>query len=359
MMKKRSMKATILRLTALVMAMLLLPVFALAEGEADSSDDWVSFFLMCNEGMTNDGSNVGNTMMAISMNPESGDIRLMMFAWDTFVNFEGYDVPQLISMPYRNVGPEGTMDVFNKNVGLDIHNYISLNYLNLATLIDDFGGVNVDISRAERNALNGMVQSKKASIQKQADSGLLSQLMVELLAKEYYLESYGPDTHLNGLQAVGYGWLQYDSVYNCCLRELNVNSDLFESASNTIGAKVVFIDDEADAPEADDDRRVVNLDHMTDEDIEFLLEQVQPIFQRSANNMSQEDIIRIGKALARASYVAAKQGSDIFDSLSTNVFPLEAKNEYDVVAGTKGHLVDYEANGAAMRQFLFGEDIED
>ena len=360
MMNKRSKKAMILRLTALAMVLLLLPAFALAEEEAKSSDDWVTFFLMCNEGMTNDGSNVGNTIMLVSMNPNSGKIRLMMFAWDTFVQYEGYDVPQLIGMPYRNVGPEGTMEVFNKNFGLDVNHFISLNYLNLATLIDDFGGVNADVTRAERNALNGMVDSKKWALQKQADSGLLSQLVVEMLAKEYYLNDYGPDTHLNGLQAVGYGWLQYDSVYNCCLREVEINANLFASVSTMIGDRVIFYDDDAeDIPETDDDRRIINLDQLTDEDIAYLLEQVEPIFQRSYNNMTEDEIIGIGLTLARISYESSRQGVDIFTGLATEVFPLEARDEYDVVAGTQGHLVDYEANGAAMKAFLFAEEDED
>ena len=355
MMNKRTTISKVLRLVAMVLALVLLPVFALAE-DAPADDGWISFFLLCNDGMTNEGGNVGNTMMVVTMNPELGKIRLIMFAWDTFVEYEGYDLPQLIGMPYRNNGPEGTMEVFNQNFDMNIDRYISLNYLNLASLIDAYGGVNADISRAERNALNGMVASKKASIQKQADSGLLSQAVVEMLAQEYYLNSYGPDTHLNGLQAVGYGWLQYDSVYNCCLREAQINSHLFNSIATDVSERVAFYTDSADKPENIGTRRLINLDQMTDEDIAFLREIVDPIFQMSYNNMSEEDIIDITKTLARVGYEASRQGVNIFDSLKTDVFPLEATNEYDVVAGTQGHLVDCEANAKAMKEFLYPED---
>ena len=357
MMNKRLTKAGLLRLAALVMALILMPAFALAEESAGSDDDWVTFVLLCNEGMTNEGGNVGNTMMIVGMNPNIGKIRLMMFAWDTFVDYEGYDLPQLISQPYRNNGPEGTMEVFNKNFGMDIHRYMSLNYLNLASMIDEYGGVNVDISRAERNALNGMVASKKAASQKQADAGLLSQLAVELLAQEYYLNDYGPNTHLNGLQAVGYGWLQYDSVYNCCLREANINADLFNSVAKTINEKVVFYTNDAEYPDKGvNNRRIINLDEMTDEDIAFLRELVDPIFQMSYNNLTEEDIVGIGTTLARIAYEASRQGVNIFESLETRIFPLEVKDEYDTVAGTKGHLVDYEKNGQEMRKYLFAEN---
>ena len=117
---------------------------------------WVDFILICNEGMKNDGGNSGNTMMIVSMNPKTGMIKLMPFTWDTFIQYPGYDVLQRLDMPYRNRGPEETMDVFNYNFNMDIKLYMSLNYTNLASLIDSYGGVDVDVEIAERNALNNM-----------------------------------------------------------------------------------------------------------------------------------------------------------------------------------------------------------
>ena len=346
-------KRMLLRLTALAMVLCLLPLGALAE---DAGDDWVTFFLLCNEGMTNAGGNSGNTMMVVGMNPNTGKIRLLVFMWDTFVQYEGYDVPQRIGMPYRNNGPEETLEVFNTNFGMDIDLFMSLNYLNLASLIDTYGGVNVDVSRAERNALNGMVGSKEKYLKAQAESGLLSQAVIETLASEYYLSDYGPDTHLNGLQAVGFGWLQYDSVYNCCLRELEVVADLFSSVATSIADKVVLYSNEYELPEGYGNRRPINLDDMTDEDIDFMRMLVSPIFEKSYNNLTDEDIVGISTTLMRAAYEASRQGYDIFSAVDCDILPLEAKNEYDVVAGIKGHVVDAEANGEAMREFLFAED---
>ena len=127
-------------LTALLLTLCLLPVAVPAEtaeaNETEISSDWISFLLICNEGMNNDKGNAGNTLLVAGMNPALGQIRLMMFTWDTFVDIEGYDVPQKLDMPYRNNGPEGAMKVFNENFGLNINHYLSLNYLNMASLID-------------------------------------------------------------------------------------------------------------------------------------------------------------------------------------------------------------------------------
>ena len=349
------MKKLSMRLIALVMAICFLPVFALAEGSDTSESEWVNFLLVCNEGMTNNKGNAGNTMMVIAMNPQTGIIRLMMFTWDTFVDYEGYDVPQKLDMPFRNNGPEEAMKVFNDNFGVDISLYMSLNYLNLATLIDDYGGVDVDISRAERNALNGQVASKSIRLKEEIGTGLLSQAVVDMLANEYYLTEFGPDTHLNGLQAVGFGWLQYDSVYNCCEREVEVIAALFDRVALTINDTLVFYTDDTGYPEDVRGRRVINLDNMSDDDYDFLRLQMAPIFDTSFHNLTEDAIKSISVALARVAYKASRQGVDIFESLECKVMPLEAKNEYDIIAGAKGHIIDKDANTAAMQEFLFGD----
>lgn len=349
------------RWTAFLLAICLL-LFAIPTMGEETLEDvedergWIDFILVCNEGMNNEGGNAGNTMMVVSMNPDTGKIRLMMLTWDTFIQYPGYDLPQKIDMPYRNNGPEETMKVFNANFDMDIKLFMSLNYLNLADMIDDYGGVTIDISRAERNALNEMVASKKENITAMVDLGLLSQMQAENLAGDYYLDEYGPDTKLNGLQAVGFGWLQYDSVYNCCEREVDVIAALFTSVGNYIRERAVLYTDEYGEPSNLNGRRAINLDHLKESDYVFFRAEMAPIFKKAYHNLSEEDIRLISLALARASYTGSRQGVNIFENLEVAVFPNEAKDPYTTVAGTKGHVIDYAANIQDMKKFLFRED---
>ena len=353
-MKKLTSK--LIRLTAMLLLLCLLPLAVTAEAPAEAADEWQSFLLICNEGMSNAKGNAGNTLMVAAMEPNLGKIHLMMFTWDTFIDYEGYDVPQKLDMPYRNNGPEEAVKVFNENFGLNINHYLSLNYLNLASLIDEYGGINVDVTRAERNALNGMVASKKIRLQEQVASGELGQTVIDMLAQEYYLNDFGPDTHLNGLQAVGFGWLQYDSVYNCCERDAEVVAALFHSAGSYIADKVALYTDVTGKPKDTYARRPINLDNLTEEDYQFLHDQIAPIFQMSDNNMEEDEIRTITLALARIAYQAEREGTSIFDLIKFTVLPLEATKPYDFVAGTQGHLIDKEANIAAVKEFLYGED---
>ena len=349
---RKNAAAQVIRLTALLLALCFLPAVSLAEGAENPDGDWVDFILICNEGMNNDKGNAGNTMMLVGINQRLGRINLLMFTWDTFIDYPGYDTPQKLDMPYRNNGADELVRVFNSNFGTNVQNYLSLNYLNLASLIDAFDGVTVDVTRAERNALNGMVGSKRNQLEEMVGRGLLSQLVIEGLASQYYLEEYGPNTHLNGLQAVGFGWLQYDSVYNCCEREMDVIAALFHSVGTAVRESVIFCTDESGAPENADSRRVINLDRVTEEDRAFLMKMMSPVFDMSYNNLSDDDIWTISQGLAHAAYLAARQGVNVFDHVGMKILPLEAKDEYEIIAGSKGHLVDKDANGAAIRQFL-------
>ena len=179
-----------------------------------------------------------------------------------------------------------------------------------------------------------------------------------MMETEYHLNEFGPDTKLNGLQAVGYGWLQYDSVYNCCEREIAIVSGLFKKISEDINEEAVFYTDKTGAPDTTDSHRAINLDNITEDDRAFLMKELSPIIQTSYNNLTKEEFMDMSIALARAAYVASREGVDIFDNIDNSVFPLEAKEPYDLVAGIEGHLIDYEKNSIQMKDFLYAESIQ-
>ena len=143
------LKRIILLLTVIIVSVSIFPSVSYAEDVPEQDErGWVDFILVCNEGNNNSGGNAGNTMMVVSMNPKTGKIRLLMMTWDTFIHYEGFEMPRKLDEPYRRNGPEGTLKAFNENFNMDIKLFMSLNYLNLASMIDAYGGVDVDVSRA-------------------------------------------------------------------------------------------------------------------------------------------------------------------------------------------------------------------
>lgn len=323
---------------------------------AEDAGEWVTFLLLCNEGMRNDGGDVGNTLMVMSVNAELGIIKQVAFLWNTFVKADGYEMPQLLSQAFRVNGPEEAVKVFNRNFNQNIESYLSINFLNLSSLIDEYGGITLDITRAERNALNGMVASKKRTLENILANQGLGTALFDSLFEEYYLLEHGPDTQLSGIQAVGYGWLQYDTVANCCTRAATVIAQLFFQVRAYVDERVVFYTDARAMPEELDGKRPINADHMTEEDERYVTQLLAPIFEQSYNNLTDEQIVSITRAILKTAYAAYEQEEDVFDMIQFQIMPLENGQLPVELGGVNGIVVDYEQNALALNQFLYHVD---
>ena len=80
------MRRMIRLIAVLLTVCLLIPTAGMAVEKREDERGWIDFILVCNEGMNNSGGNAGNTMMVVALNPDTGKIRLLMMAWDTFID---------------------------------------------------------------------------------------------------------------------------------------------------------------------------------------------------------------------------------------------------------------------------------
>lgn len=338
----------------LLLASLLLAAGGMAEELIDEpKDEWITFLLVCNEGMNNDSGNVGNTLMIMSMNPYQGIIKELAFLWDTFIQYPGYETAQLLDQPFRVDGPEESLKLFNENFQQDISSYLSINFLNLAEVIDTFGGVQANITRPERNALNGMVASKAENILTALTSIELDETQFQALVGQYYLSEYGPNTRVSGLQAVGYGWLQYDSIANCCSRQLEVIAELFFQMQRYIEQRTYFYRGDEKPGESAAGKRAVSLDAISVDDHEFLMNLVSPVFDNSYHNLTDEQIWGIIETILYTAYSDEQQKESAYSTVQMAILPLEYENERMRIGGIGGLVVDYEANRDEIEKFLY------
>lgn len=342
-MKKRKLAATLIALLLILTA---------GAGSAETEPaEWFTFLLLCNEGMLNTGGNVGNTIMVFSVNPKAGIVKQLSFLWDTFIDYPGFETPQLLDQPFRVGGPEETLALFNRNFGQEIESFLSINFLNLSMLIDDFGGVTLNITRAERNALNGMVGSKVAGATSAMENLGLDESAYNKILDAYYLLGYGPNTHVSGIQAVGYGWLQHDSVEECCRREVEVISQLFFNMRAFVEEQAFFYADESELPKDLMGKRPIKTGALTGDDRDFVYQLLSPVFNRSYHNLTRQQIDSILEAI-----IHSGPSTEIgYESIQQNILPLEYQDEKTNIAGVDGIVVDYAANKDALDRFLFDE----
>lgn len=98
-----------------------------------------------------------DTMMLVSFNKAEEKATVISFLRDSLVEIDGYGQSKLgHTFAYGGVGL--TINTLNKQFDLDIQNYIIINFENLVGIIDELGGIRVNLTEeeAEYYRANGM-----------------------------------------------------------------------------------------------------------------------------------------------------------------------------------------------------------
>ncbi len=111
---------------------------------------------------------LSDTIIIASLNRNTGAIKLISIARDDQVHVEGYGEIKA-NAAYSYGGPVLAIKTLNSNFDLDIQDYATINIANLAKVIDAAGGVTIEITEAEKNMANGIMDEltpKAPKIQK-------------------------------------------------------------------------------------------------------------------------------------------------------------------------------------------------
>lgn len=197
---------------SILAALLLTAAFAESEAEAET-DDPFSFTSILSEtfrgntrlkdvmnilllGVDNDSSEGfdrrGNAdgIMLVSINPKTRQIILTSFMRDTKVSVDPYRRDKLTHV-YHDGGIELFKQVFEENFGIHVDNYALFNYIDIIDIVDELGGIDVEIAEDE-------IPEAEAKIRSVAE-------LRGLNYEDYLINWYGPGViHLNGVQVAGY-----------------------------------------------------------------------------------------------------------------------------------------------------------
>lgn len=170
-------------------------------------------------GVDSRSNNVGagthaDVNMICCINQDTGDIKLVSVFRDTYLNIDEKNTYNKINAAYFNGGPSQAVAALNKNLDLNITDYITFNWKAVADAINILGGVDLDISRAEFKYINSFITETVKS------TGVGSN----------HLKKAGPN-HLDGVQAVAYGRLRLmDNDYARTERQRKIIQLAFEKA---------------------------------------------------------------------------------------------------------------------------------
>lgn len=142
--------------------------------------------------VTLDEGNRSDTIIIASINNETKEVRLLSVYRDTYMQFasstSSYDgCYSKITHAYAYGGAKGAIATLNRNMDLQITDYVTVNFLSLADIVDDLGGITVNVDYDEMNSVNTWLP-ETAQIAGRSYNGLYET----------------GDVTLDGLQAVTY-----------------------------------------------------------------------------------------------------------------------------------------------------------
>lgn len=193
---------------------------------------------------------LSDVIMILTVDNKHGKIKMTSILRDSEVSIEGEDYSDnylnyvgKINSAYSRGGPELAIRTLNRNFGLNIRDYVTINFANMATIVDAFGGVDIELTAEEVGAINDNLWALSQEVEKRKEADINDgtyedQVYAEITSEDYiptingdinimYGEYEGGMYHLNGNQAVAYGRIRkIDSDYIRVERQQTVFSAL-------------------------------------------------------------------------------------------------------------------------------------
>lgn len=104
---------------------------------------------------TRQDNNVGRSdaIVILTIDKEHNKLKLTSIARDTYVAIDGHSKDKL-THAYAYGKSQLAVKTLNQNFDLEIKDYVTMNFYGLARVIDYIGGVDINVTEAEKNELN-------------------------------------------------------------------------------------------------------------------------------------------------------------------------------------------------------------
>lgn len=238
-----------------------------------------------------------DSMILIHVNPESKKIITTSFLRDMYVDIPGHGGNRL-NAAYVFGGTDLLFDTISENFNIEVEDFVTLNFWLVIDIIDDLGGVDIEITEEEIEYMNGYMAEHNRIMDKPEGTDYLS------------AEDAGM-RHLNGNQALSYARIRY------------IGTD-FARASRQRQIISVCID---------------KLKHMDVKEINTLLEKYLPTVQ---TNLTEQDVTTLlFMSLGLSDYTK-----------ESYVIPMDETWEYSTIRGMSVIEVDCEKNGQAWHDII-------
>lgn len=175
------------------------------KSEQDSSEKMVegitNILLVGIDGRYIDKGNRSDSVMLVTIDSKNKDIKITSIARDTYVDIPGYSTEKL-THAYAYEGIDLLKEVFKVNFDIKIDKYIAVNFVSFMDIMDELGGVEVNIEEKDIDEVNKYIDDCYEYYYNKKDE----------VKKEYITKS--GTQRLNGYQALAFSRIRYtDSAF--------------------------------------------------------------------------------------------------------------------------------------------------
>ncbi len=169
-----------------------------------------------------------DSMMILTIDNIHKDIKITSLARDTFVDIPGHGYSKL-THAYAYGKEDLLIKTIEKNFGIDINDFVLINFESFIAIIDSLGGVTVDVTQNEINELNKFIpETYKWSTN--TDKGEMK-----------LIKSPG-EQKLNGYQALSFARIRHnDSAFGRDNRQRMIVASVMKEIKNTPKIKYPFL----------------------------------------------------------------------------------------------------------------------
>lgn len=135
--------------------------------------------------------NRSDCIMILSLNEKTKDVKITSVYRDTYLNIDGHGLDK-VTHAYSFGGPQLALSTLNKNLDLNITEFVAINFDTVRTAVDSVKGVQITLNAQEVKYINGYINSLNSQF------GTSSDNITE------------PGTYtLDGVQALAYSRIRY------------------------------------------------------------------------------------------------------------------------------------------------------
>lgn len=102
--------------------------------------------------------NRSDCIMILSLNEKTKDVKIASVYRDTYLNIDGHGLDK-VTHAYSYGGPKLALNTLNKNLDLNITEFVAINFDTVRVVVDSIGGVEIPIDSQEVKYINGYINS--------------------------------------------------------------------------------------------------------------------------------------------------------------------------------------------------------